>query len=40
MDIVFCTDRNYLKGYGVLMLSILRFAPPRTRKALLPYIER
>ena len=29
MDFVFCTDKNYLKGYGVLMLSILRFAPPR-----------
>ena len=28
MDFVFCTDKNYLKGYDVLMLSILRFAPP------------
>ena len=28
MDFVFCPDRNYLKGYGVLMLSIVRFAPP------------
>ena len=28
MDFVFCTDKNYIKGYGVLMLSILRFAPP------------
>ena len=28
MDFVFCTDKNYLKGYGVLMLSMLRFAPP------------
>ena len=28
MDFVFCPDKNYLKGYGILMLSILRFAPP------------
>ena len=28
MDFVFCTDKNYLKGYGVLMISILHFAPP------------
>ena len=27
MDLVFCTDKNYLKGCGVLMLSMLRFAP-------------
>ena len=28
MDFVFCTDKNYLKGYGVLMLSILHYASP------------
>ena len=28
MDFMFCTDKNYLKGYGVLMLSILHYAPP------------
>ena len=28
MDFVFCTDKNYLKGYGVLMLSLLQCAPP------------
>ena len=28
MDFVFCTDKNYLKGYGVLMLSILYYTPP------------
>ena len=33
MDFVFCTDKNYLKGYGVLMLSILRFAPPRKQNS-------
>ena len=27
MDFVFCMDKNYVKGYGVLMLSILRQAP-------------
>ena len=31
MDFVFCSDKNYLKGYGVLMLSILRFAPPNAQ---------
>ena len=31
MDFVFGTDdKNYVKGYGVLMMSIMRFAPPRT----------
>ena len=33
MDFVFCTDKNYLRGYGVLMLSILRFTPPHTPTA-------
>ena len=33
MDFVFCMDKNYLKGYGVLMLSILRFAPPPQMKS-------
>lgn len=27
MDFVFCTNKNYIKRYGVLILSILRFAP-------------
>ncbi len=34
MDFVFCLDRNFLKGYCVLMLSILRFAPSPSLESL------
>ena len=33
MDFVFCTDKNYIKGYGVLMLSILHYNPLATSEA-------
>ena len=33
MDFVFCTDKNYLKGYSVLMLSILHYAPPHKQNS-------
>ena len=33
MDFVFVTDKNYVKGYGVQMMSIMRFAPPHNKRS-------